>query len=424
MKKVLIITYYWPPFGGSGVQRWLKFVKYLQDYNWKPIIYTPKNPYIEIFDKDLLDDIPKDINIWKTNIWEPYKIKDFLFGNQNDNQSSGIVNNRNLKDKFLNWIRGNIFIPDPKKYWVSPSIKYLKKKIKNNNINHIITTGPPHSMHLIGLGLKSIMPKIKWIADFRDPWSDIDLLDSFHLSNYAQNKNQKLEIEVLKKSNAIIAVSETWRDNLILKGANHVELITNGYDESDFKNCKLITSDKFIIGHYGLLNKIRNPKLLWKILNELCEENVKFNSNLEIRLSGNIDNNIITSIKSFPFLKDKLVHLGNLTHKQVIKEYFSTSVLLLLLFNSQSGKGNYPGKLFEYFATKNPILAFGPKQSDVKNLLKLTNKGLYFNYENEKNIKEGIINLFENKIKFAQKSMLNFTRKELTMKLSDLLNKI
>ena len=183
------------------------------------------------------------------------------------------------------------------------------------------------------------------------------------------------------------------RNNLILKGANHVELITNGYDESDFENCKLIKSDKFIIGHYGLLNKIRNPKLLWKILNELCEENVKFNSNLEIRLSGNIDNNIITSIKNFQFLKDKLVHLGNLTHKQVIKEYFSTSVLLLL-FNSQAVKEtileNYLNILLQ-----NPILAFGPKQSDVKNLLKLTNKGLYFNYENEKNIKEGIINLLK-----------------------------
>ena len=183
MKKVLIITYYWPPAGGSGVQRWLKFVKYLPKNQINPIIYTPKDPYFDIVDTSLLDDVPESVEIWKNDIWEPYYLKNRLFGNGEKEQNAGIITrNKSLKNKLLNWIRGNFFIPDPKIFWVKPSINFLKKKIHKENIDYIITTGPPHSMHLIGLGIKQKYPDIRWIADFRDPWSELDLLKEFHLS--------------------------------------------------------------------------------------------------------------------------------------------------------------------------------------------------------------------------------------------------
>ena len=421
MKKVLIITYYWPPAGGSGVQRWLKFTKYLPKYNWQPIIYTPDNPYFEVQDEALLNDIPAEAEIWKTPIWEPYALKDKLFGKGSQSQSAGVITNKkSLENRVLNWVRGNVFIPDPKIYWVKPSIKVLLKKILEANIDHIVTTGPPHSMHLIGLGLKKVIPNLKWIADFRDPWSELDLLNEFQLSNSSRKKHKDLEKEVLQTADLILTVSETWLKNLENLGANKVKLITNGYDADDFE-LKPKMNDEFIIGHYGLLNHLRNPKNLWKSLANLCEENKTFNSKLEIHLSGNIDVEVIAEIESFSFLKGKVKHLGYLSHAQVLEQYNQADVLLLLLFNSKSGVGNYPGKIFEYFAAKKPILAFGPISSDSERLIEKTNTGKYFSYE-EKNLKIDILDLFNNPNNFELENMESFSRERLTYDLANLLN--
>jgi glycosyltransferase involved in cell wall biosynthesis len=424
MKKVLIITYYWPPAGGSGVQRWLKFTKYLPKYNWQPIIYTPENPYFEVKDEALLNDIPAEAKIWKTPIWEPYALKDKLFGIGSESQSAGVITNKkSLKNKLLNWVRGNIFIPDPKIYWVKPSIKVLLKKIKEEGIEHIITTGPPHSMHLIGLGLKKEMQNLKWIADFRDPWSELDLLDEFHLSNSSRKKHQDFEKQVLQNADVTLTVSETWVEDLKRLGGGRVELITNGYDEADFE-LKPKTNDKFIIGHYGLLNHLRNPKNLWKALADLCDENTEFNDKLKIHLSGNIDGEVLAEIEAYPQLKEKVKQLGYISHAQVLEQYNQADVLLLLLFHSKSGVGNYPGKVFEYIAAKKTILAFGPISSDAERLIEKTNTGKYFSYD-EMKLKEEILNLFHNNTNPPKSIEIDgFSRRKLTKDLSELLNNI
>jgi glycosyltransferase involved in cell wall biosynthesis len=422
MNKVLIISYYWPPAGGSGVQRWLKFTKYLPKYNWQPIIYTPENPYFEVKDQALLNDIPAEAKIWKTPIWEPYALKDKLFGKGSESQSAGVITNKkSLKNKVLNWVRGNVFIPDPKIYWVKPSVKVLLKKILEEDIHHIITTGPPHSMHLIGLGLKKEMPNLKWIADFRDPWSELDLLNEFQLNNSSIKKHKDLEREVLQTADVTLTVSETWVKDLKRLGGNRVELITNGYDADDFE-LKPKTNDKFIIGHYGLLNHLRNPKYLWKSLNSLCEENTEFNGRLEIHLSGNIDAEVITEIESYSCLKGKVKQLGYLSHAQVLEQYNQADVLLLLLFNSKSGIGNYPGKIFEYFAARKPILAFGPIRSDAERLIEKTNTGMYFSYEKE-DIEYNILQLFTKTSIYSQYPDLEgYSREKITIDLANLLN--
>ena len=423
MNKVLIITYYWPPSGGSGVQRWLKFSKYLPQNGWKPIIYTPISPSFDIEDRDLLNDIQKDVEVWKTSIWEPYNFRDKLFG-RSENSNAGIIQDKStLKNKIFNWIRGNVFIPDPKIYWVKPSIKYLSKKLKEEKVTHIVSTGPPHSMHLIALGLKKKNPKLKWIADFRDPWSELDLLDEFNLTRRSRTKYQKLEREVLDNSDVCLTVSESWVDSFKRLGSKNVKLITNGFDEDDF-NVLNKESDTFVIGHFGLLNHLRNPKNLWKTLNEICDENPEFNEKLEIRLSGNIDTKVLQSITQYFYLKNKVKVLGYLSHNEVLNEYNNSSILLLLLFNSESGKGNYPGKIFEYFASQRSILAFGPNNSDTQNLMKKIRRGHYFTYEN-KNLKEKILDLFNESDKLnISDDIHEFTRENLTKKLSDLLNEI
>ena len=423
MKKVLIITYYWPPAGGSGVQRWLKFTKYLPKYDWKPIVYTPENPYFEVKDEALLEDIPFEAEVWKTAIWEPYTLKDKIFGKGERSQSAGVISNKkSLKNKLLNWVRGNIFIPDPKVYWVKPSVKVLLKKIKEEGIEQIVTTGPPHSMHLIGLGLKKAMPNLKWIADFRDPWSELDLFDEFHLSNSSREKHKDLEKEVLQTADIALTVSETWVEDLKRLGGGRVELITNGYDAADFE-LKPKTNDKFIIGHYGLLNHLRNPKNFWKALADLCEENTDFNDKLEIHLSGTIDGEVLAEIEAYPQLKEKVKQLGYISHAQVLQQYNEADVLLLLLFNSKSGVGNYPGKIFEYFAAQKPILVFGPEGSDTQRLISDSQTGSYFSYE-EQNIENEILNFFNVRSKLVSSDISRFSRENLAGELSDLLNKL
>ena len=423
MKKVLIISYYWPPNTGSGVQRWLKFSKYLKKNNWDPIIVTPKNPYSELFDEKLSEEI-ENINVLKFPIWEPYSLKDKIFGKSKKPQNSGLVSkDKSLKDFCLNWIRGNFFVPDPKKYWVKSTTDHLIKYIEENKINHIISTGPPHSMHLIGLGVKKRFNHIKWIADFRDPWSKLDLLDDFYLTNRTRFKHIQLEKQVLENSDLVLTVSEKWATDFKNLGSSNVKIIKNGYDKQDFIDFTISKSEKFVIGHYGILNHLRNPIDLWKSLNELCKSETEFNNRLEIHLSGNIDPKVIDSINSYEHLKDKLQLLGFLNHKDVIKAYSKTSLLLLLLFNSESGKGNYPGKLFEYLATKLPILAFGPENSDVQNLLK-NSYGSYFSYDDSKNIKDEILLIFNKQIKYKHIEDDRFTREKLTLDLVDILDKL
>ena len=323
----------------------------------------------------------------------------------------------------LNWIRGNIFVPDPKVFWVKPSIKLLTEKIKKEGITHIISTGPPHSMHLIALGLKKKNVDLKWVADFRDPWSELDLLEEFHLTKKSKQKYRDLEKEVLVNADVTLTVSESWVESFKDLGSSNVKLITNGFDEDDF-NVKKIENDKFIIGHFGLLNHLRNPRNLWKTLNDLCDENPDFNEKLEIRLSGNIDTEVLQNITQYFHLKNKIKVLGYLSHKDVLKQYNSSSVLLLLLFNSESGKGNYPGKIFEYFAAKRSILAFGPEDSDTEKLIQKTKMGVFFKYEDTE-LKKEVLNLFYNDEKtISSTDLKGFSRKKLTKDLSKLLNNI
>ena len=282
--KVLIVTYYWPPAGGSGVQRWLKFVKYLQDFGIEPIVYTVDNSKYPILDASLENEIPDNIIVLKQPIWEPNNILS-IFKKKKTQQSAGFLNpNPTFFGKILQYIRANYFIPDARKYWVKPSVKYLEKYLSENKIDAIITTGPPHSLHLIGLHLKK-KTKVKWIADFRDPWTDIDYFHQLPLTKKAIKKHHQLEKEVLKNADASLVVGKTMKTNYEAFSKN-IHVVTNGYDSEEKTNNQSVLDSKFSITHIGLMNADRNPKMLWKALAELSEENSDFKNDLEIKLIG------------------------------------------------------------------------------------------------------------------------------------------
>ncbi|MFZ4583417.1 MAG: glycosyltransferase, partial [Paludibacter sp.] len=320
MKKVLIITYYWIPSGGAGVQRWVKFTKYLRNFGWEPVIYAPANPEYPSEDLSFAKDIPADITILKEPIWEPYNIYRNLFGKKGEKINAGFISENKKagwKEKLSIWIRGNFLIPDPRCFWIRPSVKFISNYLVDNKIDTIITTGPPHSMHLIGLGLKKRMPALKWIADFRDPWTNIDFYADLNLTFLADKLHHTLERKVVQHADAVLVVSNGMKDEFELLKPQRLEVITNGYDVDDTTTKQVKLDEKFSLSHIGTLNAARNPKILWRVLAELCNENEQFKADLIIRLVGKTDFSVFEEIDKNG-LTNQVKKIAYLTHSEAI----------------------------------------------------------------------------------------------------------
>ena len=426
MKKVLIITYYWPPAGGPGVQRWLKFVKYLRDFEVEPVVYIPENPNYPLIDKSFINEVPKDIEIIRQPIFEPYKLAAVLSKKNTKTISSGIIKQKekqNFIQKLMLFIRGNFFIPDARKFWIQPSVKFLKSYLEKTNIDTIITTGPPHSLHLIGLGLKRQL-HLRWIADFRDPWTQIGYQKQLKLTKYSAKKHQSLEKQVLNTADQIITTSFTTKKEFALKTTKPIEVITNGFDSELNTESKL--DEIFSISHIGSLLSGRNPELLWKVLAEISKENENFRRDFKLKLYGAVSDDVVQSIKNAG-LENELIFGGYISHKEAIAVQKKSQLLLLIEIDSEETKGIIAGKLFEYLASKRPILAIGPRAWDVAKIIEETHSGKSFLYNQEVALKEYILNSYqryrENKLLSDSKNIEDYHRKNLTKQLAKLIEK-
>ena len=422
-KKVLIITYYWPPSGGSGVQRWLKFSKYLRDFNIEPVIYTIDNPSYPIKDTSLESEIPLGLEVLKQPIFEPNSFLS-IFGNNKKKESAGFLNpNPTLLGRFFQYVRANYFIPDARKFWIKPSVKFLSNYLNNNEIDVVITTGPPHSIHIIGLALRDKF-KIKWISDFRDPWTEIDYFQQLPLTKKANKKHHQLEQEVLEKSDMVIVVGETMKKKF-LKHNHNIEVLTNGFDS--YENSLTIELDSnFSITHVGLMNADRNPTILWEVLYEISSENIDFKNNLRIKFIGKIDDTVIQDIQVFN--PKNIVRIPYLDHEEVRKYQASSQVLLLSINHVPSAKGIITGKIFEYLQAKRPILGIGPEDGDAAAILKKTNAGNIVGFNNKVELKAAVLKLYkdfkEEKLFVKSINIEQFHRKNITRQLAQVIKKV
>lgn len=428
MKKVLIITYYWIPSGGAGVQRWVKFAKYLRDFGWEPVIYAPENPEYPSEDFSFEKDIPNDIVVVKKPIWEPYNIYRQLFGKKGEKINAGFISENKKagwKEKLSIWIRGNFLIPDPRKFWIRPSVSFLSNYITDNKIDAVITTGPPHSMHLIGLGLKKRLPQLKWIADFRDPWTNIDFYADLNLTRFADKRHHALEKRVIQGADTVLVVSNGMKEEFEQLHPKRLVVITNGYDTDDTGNEKPRLDDKFSLSHIGTLNAARNPRTLWKALGELASVDAQFKSDLLIRLVGKTDFSVFDEIEKAR-LSDNLEKVPYLTHSEAIKMQRQSQVLLLLINNSNNAKGILTGKFFEYLAAQRPILAVGPTDGDVARVLNETQAGKMVDFEDLAATKETISEYYQKykagKLTINSTSIEQYSRRELTAQLAKVLD--
>lgn len=439
MKRVLIITYYWPPSGGSGVQRWVKFAKYLPKEGWQPVIYTPENPELTTIDKTLAAEIPPEAEIVKTRIFEPYGIYRKLMGKGSSTDlktltSAGSDGNevnpvnggkKSWKQKLSLYIRGNFFIPDPRIMWVRPSVKFLKSYLKNHPVDAIVSTGPPQSMHLIGLEL-SKATGLPWLADFRDPWTKIFYFKHLELTPRSEAKHQALEKKVVDGATRVIAVSPMVKKDFEAITSTPVELITNGFDEEDFRE-HFEADEYFNVTHTGLFASDGDPEILWKVLAGKCQKDKEFRKLLRIRLVGKTDQEIVNSIEAAG-LGSNLVNLGYQSHEVAVREQRNASVLILPLRKEPEYEAVLPGKLFEYLASRRPILGIGQTDGAMARVVRNTGSGIVYNWDDEEKICQWIDfswDEFKNNELLDNASDISmYSRHKLTKRLASLLEEI
>ncbi len=401
----------------------MKFVKYLPEYNIKPILYIPENPNYPIYDYSLNDEVSEKLEIIKNPITE---ISNIISNSKSLNliRSGNIPNpkEQSLFQRLLFFIRGNLFIPDMKILWKNKSIDFIENYLSKTKIDVVITTGPPHSLHLIGYELKKRL-NIKWISDFRDPWVNLNYLNRFHLLPSVKRRHKKLRDKVLINSNSVIVTSEKLK-KLYKEIAPNIFKITNGYD---YEYSTVNIDSKFSISHIGSLYPERNPKYLWDIIDEICINNEEFRSNLQINFIGNTSEKIIKYLSNKTF-KSCVKFFDYVDYKRAIEFMCSSQILLMVEVNDNDSSYAIPGKLFDYLNSKRPIIAIGPDKSEVNQILYDTNAGKFFNYNESINLKLHIENLYNQyemgSISYNAKNISIYRRKNLTEELSKIINKV
>lgn len=403
----------------------MKFVKYLPENGIQPHVYIPENPTYPIIDSELEKEVSDKAIIIKKRIFEPYGLASFFSKKDTTKISSGIIPNQrkqSLLQKILLYIRGNAFIPDARVLWVKPSIKFLEKYIQEHKIETIITTGPPHSIHLIGLGLKQKLA-VKWIADFRDPWTTIGYHSELKLSASSLEKHKNLESKVLTTADSIVVTSATTKKEFQNLTSKPITVITNGYDVEKIE--KLPLDEKFTLAHIGSFLSQRNPRILWKCLKEIIKENPTFKEDFQLKLIGSVSAEVLQTIAEFK-LDSYVNNLGYLSHSEAVSQQRSSQVLLLIEINSELTKNIIPGKLFEYMVSDRPILALGPENSDFENIIKSTNTGVFHQYDEYDELKETILSFYEkyktNSLKAQAVGLQKYSRKNLTKELVQVIN--
>ncbi|WKN43243.1 hypothetical protein [Tunicatimonas pelagia] len=422
MKRVLIITYYWPPAGGISVHRSLKFAKYLPQFGWEPVIYTAKNAQYPYLDQSNFKDIHEETTVVKHPIIEPFGLFKLLSGRKKDESLNNIVHVRNRKHRWIDdigiWVRGNFFIPDARSLWVRPSVKFLTKYVKENPVDAIFSDGPPHTNTRIATLLHQ-KTGIPFLADFQDPWTQVDYYPLMKLTSWADQKHRRMEQEAFEAASKMTIASPTWKNDLEKIGAENVDVLYWGYDGDDFNDIKYKLDQSFTITHAGLIGFDRLPEVFFQALAELCTELEGFSQYLQIQLVGQIDYSVVESYQKYG-LSSYVKEPGIISRDETLQIIVSSQILLLLLNQAKNAQGRVPGKLFEYLKANRPILCLGPTNSDVAKIIHQTERGLTAEYSDKNAIIEYIAKLFnkfrENRSAYltsdiSEYSVLNQTKK-------------
>ncbi len=430
-KKVLIITYYWPPASSPGVYRFLKFTRYLRDFGWEPIILTVKNGSYPSIDYTLLHEIPDDLTIYHSSTIEPFAIYKKLTGKKGKSIPVGISYNpkeKGVLKKIMFYIRANYFIPDARKGWTFFAKRKAKKIIQRENIDAVITTGPPHSTHLTGLYLKKTFG-IPWIADFRDPWTTIYYNETFPRTKKTNEKDYRLESKVLKQADVVTVVCNGLKQEFEDR-TQKIEVIYNGFDQREMPEKKEYPTNNFNIDYIGNFLASENIPMIWEALKELQEVHKTLKEDVQITITGNIDPVVNKTIQQYG-IGDMINTQSFIPHVEALKKMTQSNLLLFVVPDSKNNHLIITGKLFEYLASQTPILAIGPPQGEAGVILSENKRDQMIDYTEKELFKKILLKHYHhwiNNDKKAEKSvntnLYPYTREGLTKQLSELLNQL
>ena len=418
MKRVLIISYYWPPAGGISVIRPLKLAKYISEFGWEPIVCTAENPHFPFEDENAAKDIPKNLEVLKVPIVEPYEIYKKLTGQKHKSALADVIQNA-PKRSFLHnlsvWIRGNFFIPDARCLWIKPVVNELTKYLKENPVDAIITTGPPHSVNRIGYLLNEKL-QIPWLADLQDPWTQVDYYKHFKISKWAHRRHRKMENQIFDNADLITIVSNSWKTDLESIGASNVEVVPLGYDTTDFsENIKL--DSNFTLTHLGLLGEDRNPTILIEVIADLCKLDSNFSKYFRLQLVGKVNDRLKNLVKKLD-LSEQVSFIGQVNRDEALEIMQASQLLLLLLNKAENVGGRIPGKVFEYFGSRRPVLSLGPNNTDIEKMLSESGAGENIDYSDKSQLKIYLLNqlnrFLNEGINYTSNSVKKFTHKEVS----------
>ena len=390
-KKVLIITYYWPPSGGPGVQRVLNFAKYLPKYGWEPVILTVRKGEYPAKDPSLEKEIPSHLKVYKTKTFEPFSIFKLVSGKKKDDAIGTYIlseKSPNLVTRLSKWIRLNLFIPDARVGWKRYAVREGKKIIRSENIDLILTSSPPHSLQLIGQALARKTGK-PWIADYRDPWKEVVYNQNLKRSARAEHKDRRLEHDALNAADGIVSISKDILQLLESKREKPRNgcLVFNGYDN---RPAPLPHNDCPVITYTGVLSVTRIPTPLLPALRELREENIRF----RLKYIGNTCPELRQLVEENGLTADT-EYISYLPHDESIRHINSSDALLLVIDNVPNNKGILTGKLFEYIGAQRSILAVGNTEGEARHIIDECQCGEMVDYNDTEGAKRILRKLHE-----------------------------
>ncbi len=428
MKKVLIVTYYWPPAGGPGVQRVLKFVKFLPKLGWEPIVLTVRNGEYPAIDETLAKNIPEGCKVFKSEIWEPASAyKKFMGMKSGEKIPTAVLADEtpSLKKKIASIVRLNLFVPDAKIGWINNAVKTGKEIIRTEKPDLIFSSSPPPTVHLIARRLAKYS-KLKWIADFRDPWTDIHYYENQPRLSVVKAFDRMLEKKVLTEADRISCISKLDIDLDFGKKTNPGKCcnIPNGYDEEDFSELKLDekNDNRFEMLHLGAVNKERVPHKLLRALKTLNEEGVILEKLFQLKFVGKTEEVLKQEVEQLG-INDLVKFVSYVPHSEALKHIESASVMLLLVTQSDKNKRILPGKTFEYIRTGREILALGPTDGEVARIINSTKTGKMIDYSDETDLYEFVKTRFlkwkngDYSFERNVETILEYSRENLTKKL-------
>jgi glycosyltransferase involved in cell wall biosynthesis len=390
-KSVWIVSYYWPPAGGSGVQRWVKQARYLDEAGWRVQVCCPEQPDIPDSDASLAEEIPPSVRVHRRPIVEPYGLYRKVFRKKESAVRLDRIGD-SRSDRIATWVRGNLFIPDPRVGWAAPTAAWLARQLRKDPVDVVVTTGPPHSVHLIGLALKRMLGQ-PWVADLRDPWTGWAYLDNLPISPPARSVHRVAERAVLRSADLVVTVSESWASDLRDLGARRCEVVTNGFDPRDFESAALPDDGRFRISHVGNMHGPANPTALWRALAHLVDDEPGLADELTIELVGPENPTATEELRAFG-LQRFVDAPGSVPHAEAVKRMRRASVLLLTLGPLPGFVGCLPGKAFEYLAARRPILSVSEPGGEVARFLDQTGAGESLAHNDEAGLRDAVRGLY------------------------------